>query len=161
MNAFAPLGLTDIVDFNTVLHWWRRTCTRQASLNGSRRELAAHDSVQDGNKGHRITPSWVGFTDEERLCVFLTLESRLLCLQRFYSVGDSAKNAFHSNPENTVFDAKRLIGRNFNDNEVQRDMKHWPFKVKASHGKPIIEVKHKGDSRDFVSYLFLILQESY
>ena len=44
----------------------------------------------------------------------------LLC-----SVGDSAKNAFHSNPENTVFDAKRLIGRKFDEPEVQRDMKHW------------------------------------
>lgn len=41
------------------------------------------------------------------------------------SVGDSAKNALHTNPQNTVFDAKRLIGRNYNDSEVQKDTKHW------------------------------------
>lgn len=68
---------------------------------GGRVEIIAND------QGHRITPSWVGFTDEERL------------------VGDSAKNAFHSNPENTVFDAKRLIGRKVDDPEVKRDQKHW------------------------------------
>lgn len=69
------------------------------------------------------------------------------------SVGDSAKNAFHSNPQNTVFDAKRLIGRKMDDPEVQRDMKHWPFKVKDVNGKPVISVKHKGEERDFVSCL--------
>lgn len=46
--------------------------------------------------------------------------TKLLC-----SIGDSAKNAFHSNPQNTVFDAKRLIGRKFDDPELQKDMKHW------------------------------------
>lgn len=69
------------------------------------------------------------------------------------SVGDSAKNAFHSNPENTVFDAKRLIGRKFDDNEVQRDMKHWPFKVTSKAGKPNVQVKYRGESREFVSIL--------
>ena len=49
----------------------------------------------------------------------------LLAHQESFSVGDSAKNAFHSNPENTVFDAKRLIGRKYDEPEVQRDMKHW------------------------------------
>ncbi|KAG2006028.1 heat shock protein [Coprinopsis cinerea AmutBmut pab1-1] len=88
-------------------------------------EIIAND------QGHRITPSWVSFTDEERL------------------VGDSAKNAFHSNPENTVFDAKRLIGRKLQDDEVQRDVKHWPFKVREKEGKPVISVKHKGETRDF------------
>ena len=48
-----------------------------------------------------------------------------MLLMGYCSVGDSAKNAFHSNPENTVFDAKRLIGRKYDDPEVQRDMKHW------------------------------------
>jgi molecular chaperone DnaK (HSP70) len=67
------------------------------------------------------------------------------------SVGDSAKNAFHSNPENTVFDAKRLIGRKMDDPEIVRDMKHWPFKVVEKNGKPAITVKHKGDFRHFVS----------
>lgn len=67
------------------------------------------------------------------------------------SVGDSAKNAYHSNPENTVFDAKRLIGRKVDDPDVKRDMKHWPFKVSEKSGKPAITVKHKGENRDFVS----------
>ncbi|KAF8341831.1 heat shock protein 70 family [Amanita rubescens] len=88
-------------------------------------EIIAND------QGNRITPSWVGFTDEERL------------------VGDSAKNAFHSNPENTVFDAKRLIGRRMDDDDIKKDMKHWPFKVIEKNGKPSIVVKHKGLDRNF------------
>lgn len=92
---------------------------------GGRVEIIAND------QGHRITPSWVGFSDDERL------------------VGDSAKNAFHSNPENTVFDAKRLIGRKFDDPEVARDQKHWPFKIINKGGKPSIQVKYRGETRDF------------
>ena len=69
-----------------------------------------------------------------------------------FSVGDSAKYAFHSNPENTVFDAKRLIGHKMDDQDISRDMKHWPFKVTEKNGKPSITVKHKGGDRDFVSY---------
>lgn len=92
---------------------------------GGRVEIIAND------QGHRITPSWVSFTDEERL------------------VGDSAKNAFHSNPQNTVFDAKRLIGRKMDENEVKRDMKHWPFTVADKGGKPSIQVSYKGEMRDF------------
>ncbi|KAI0717757.1 heat shock protein 70 [Cerioporus squamosus] len=92
---------------------------------GGRVEIIAND------QGHRITPSWVSFTDEERL------------------VGDSAKNAFHSNPENTVFDAKRLIGRKFDDPEIQRDQKHWPFKVTNKGGKPNVQVKYRGEIREF------------
>jgi heat shock protein 5 len=88
-------------------------------------EIIAND------QGHRITPSWVSFTDEERL------------------VGDAAKNAFHTNPENTVFDAKRLIGRKMDDPEILRDMKHWPFKVKENSGKPVINVKYKGEEKEF------------
>ena len=68
----------------------------------------------------------------------------------FYSVGDSAKNAFHSNPANTVFDAKRLIGRRMDDQDILRDMKHWPFKVVEKNGKPSISVKYRGGDRDFV-----------
>ncbi|KAI0077665.1 heat shock protein 70 [Panus rudis PR-1116 ss-1] len=94
---------------------------------GGRVEIIPND------QGHRITPSWVSFTDEERL------------------VGDAAKNAFHLNPTNTVFDAKRLIGRKFDDPEVQRDMKHWPFKVVKKGDRPVIQVKHKGEDREFVS----------
>jgi heat shock protein 5 len=66
-------------------------------------------------------------------------------------VGDAAKNAFHTNPENTVFDAKRLIGRKMEDPEILRDVKHWPFKVKERSGKPVIGVQHKGEEKEFVS----------
>ncbi|KZV96951.1 heat shock protein 70 [Exidia glandulosa HHB12029] len=92
---------------------------------GGRIEIIAND------QGHRITPSWVSFTEDERL------------------VGDAAKNAFHSNPRNTVFDAKRLIGRKFDDREVQADRKHWPFKLVANGDKPLIRVEHRNETRDF------------
>ncbi|EJU00625.1 heat shock protein 70 [Dacryopinax primogenitus] len=92
---------------------------------GGRVEIIAND------QGHRITPSWVSFSDEERL------------------VGDAAKNAFHTNPKNTVFDAKRLIGRRFDDPEVQKDMKHWPFDITNKGGKPVIQVQHKTELREF------------
>ncbi|KIJ32699.1 hypothetical protein M422DRAFT_783358 [Sphaerobolus stellatus SS14] len=82
-------------------------------------------------QGSRITPSWVSFTDTERL------------------IGDSAKNAFHSNPKNTVFDAKRLIGRSFKDSDVQQDIKHWPFKVTDKAGRPSINVHHHGELKEF------------
>ncbi|KAF8335910.1 heat shock protein 70 [Cantharellus anzutake] len=90
-----------------------------------------HVEIIANDQGHRITPSWVSFSEEERL------------------IGDSAKNAFHTNPENTVFDAKRLIGRNFDEAEVKRDMKHWPFNVIPKNGKPVIQVKHKHELREF------------
>ncbi|KZT57619.1 heat shock protein 70 [Calocera cornea HHB12733] len=92
---------------------------------GGRVEIIAND------QGNRITPSWVSFSDDERL------------------VGDAAKNAYSSNPKNTVFDAKRLIGRRFDDAEVQKDMKHWPFNIINKGGKPIIQVQHKGEAREF------------
>jgi len=83
-------------------------------------------------QGNRTTPSYVAFTDTERL------------------VGDAAKNQVAMNPENTVFDAKRLIGRKFNDPVVQADMKHWPFKVISKAGdKPYIQVKFKGEVKEF------------
>ncbi|KXS14374.1 hsp70-like protein [Gonapodya prolifera JEL478] len=81
--------------------------------------------------GHRITPSWVAFTDEERL------------------VGDAAKNQAPANPTNTIFDAKRLIGRNFDDKTVQQDLKHFPFKVVSKGNKPLITVKVKGEDKTF------------
>ncbi|KAJ7039203.1 heat shock protein 70 [Mycena alexandri] len=92
---------------------------------GGRVEIIAND------QGHRITPSWVSFAENERL------------------VGDSAKSAFHSNPTNTVFDAKRLIGRQMDDPALKRDIKHWPFQVKEKNGKPSITVKYQGENRDF------------
>ncbi|KAJ2068778.1 ATPase with role in protein import into the ER, partial [Coemansia sp. S155-1] len=84
-------------------------------------------------QGNRITPSWVAFTAEgERL------------------IGDAAKNQAPNNPENTIFDAKRLIGLRYDDKEVKRDMKHWPFKVVSKEGgKPNFRVDVKGEKRDF------------
>jgi len=88
-------------------------------------EIIAND------QGNRTTPSYVGFTDTERL------------------IGDGAKNQVAMNPSNTIFDAKRLIGRNYNDPTVQSDMKHWPFKVGNHGGKPKLEVEYKSDQKTF------------
>ena len=79
------------------------------------------------DQGNRTTPSYVAFTDTERL------------------IGDAAKNQTAKNPANTVFDAKRLIGRKFNESVVQKDIKLWPFKVESGpDDKPVISVKFKG-----------------
>eukprot|EP00658_Telonema_sp_P-2_P080090 TRINITY_DN78_c0_g1_i4.p1 TRINITY_DN78_c0_g1~~TRINITY_DN78_c0_g1_i4.p1 ORF type:complete len:649 (-),score=278.70 TRINITY_DN78_c0_g1_i4:171-2117(-) len=89
-------------------------------------EIIAND------QGNRTTPSYVAFTDTERL------------------IGDAAKNQVAMNPTNSVFDAKRLIGRKFQDPVVQSDMKHWPFKVIAKEGdKPHIQVQFKGEEKVF------------
>jgi len=93
-----------------------------------------NDSVEiiANDQGNRTTPSYVAFTDTERL------------------IGDAAKNQAARNPENTVFDAKRLIGRDINDTTVQADMKLWPFKVVAgSGGKPQIQVNYQGEEKKF------------
>jgi L1 cell adhesion molecule like protein len=83
-------------------------------------------------QGNRTTPSWVAFNDTERL------------------IGDAAKNQASANPKNTVFDAKRLIGRKFSDSTVKNDMKHWPFTVNAGpNDKPEIEVDFKGERKTF------------
>nr|XP_027202891.1 heat shock 70 kDa protein cognate 4-like [Dermatophagoides pteronyssinus] len=83
------------------------------------------------DQGNRTTPSYVAFTDNERL------------------VGDAAKNQAAQNPENTIFDAKRLIGRQFNDQAIQEDMKHWPFKVVNENNQAKIVVKYKGETKKF------------
>jgi heat shock protein 1/8 len=84
------------------------------------------------DQGNRTTPSYVGFTKSERL------------------VGDAAKNQVAKNPINTVFDAKRLIGRKFNDPIVQKDIKLWPFKVEAGpEDKPLIVVEYKNEIKKF------------
>jgi len=88
-------------------------------------EIIAND------QGNRTTPSYVAFTDTERL------------------IGDAAKNQVAMNPENTIFDAKRLIGRRFDDPSVQSDMKHWPFNVLNEGGKPKLEVEYKGERKKF------------
>merc|ERR1712142_159279 len=88
-------------------------------------EIIAND------QGNRTTPSYVAFTDTERL------------------IGDAAKNQVAMNPVNTVFDAKRLIGRKFEDPIVQADMKHWPFEVISDGGKPKLGVEFKGEKKTF------------
>ncbi|XP_063608926.1 heat shock cognate 70 kDa protein [Penaeus indicus] len=88
-------------------------------------EIIAND------QGNRTTPSYVAFTDTERL------------------IGDAAKNQVAMNPNNTVFDAKRLIGRKFEDHTVQSDMKHWPFTIINESTKPKIQVEYKGDKKTF------------
>ena len=65
-------------------------------------------------------------------------------------VGDAAKNAYHTNPKNTVFDAKRLIGRRFDDSDVKKDMKHFPFNVIDKGGRPQVQVEHRGEKKTFV-----------
>jgi len=88
-------------------------------------EIIAND------QGNRTTPSYVAFTDTERL------------------IGDAAKNQCAMNPTNTIFDAKRLIGRKFNDPVVQSDMKHWPFGLVDDKGTPKLQVKYKGEQKTF------------
>nr|ADJ96611.1 heat shock protein 68 [Oxycera pardalina] len=88
-------------------------------------EIIAND------QGNRTTPSYVAFTDSERL------------------IGDAAKNQVAMNPKNSVFDAKRLIGRKFEDPKIQDDIKHWPFKVVSDGGKPKIVVEFKGEIKKF------------
>ena len=87
--------------------WWK----------DNRCEIIAND------QGNRTTPSYVAFTDEERL------------------IGDSAKNQASMNPENTVYDAKRLIGRKFDDAAVQNDIKTFSYSVVSQENKPVIKVQ--------------------
>ena len=90
-------------------------------------EIIAND------QGNRTTPSYVGFTDDERL------------------IGDGAKNQASMNPKNTVYDAKRLLGRKFDDSHVTADVKHWTFDVKNDgNNKPKIEVEFKGEKKQFL-----------
>lgn len=88
-------------------------------------EIIAND------QGNRTTPSYVAFTDTERL------------------IGDGAKSQVAMNATNSVFDAKRLIGRKFDDISVQSDMKHWPFQVINVGNKPMIQVEFKGEIKKF------------
>jgi len=88
-------------------------------------EIIAND------QGNRTTPSYVAFTDTERL------------------IGDAAKNQVAMNPENTIFDAKRLIGRKYDDASVRADAKHWPFDIISDGGKPKLKVNYKGEEKTF------------
>jgi heat shock protein 1/8 len=88
-------------------------------------EIIAND------QGNRTTPSYVAFTDTERL------------------IGDAAKNQVGANPENTIFDAKRLMGRKYNDEIVSNDIKLWPFTVMNDGGKPKFQVKYMDEVKTF------------
>ena len=90
---------------------------------GGRVEIIAND------QGNRTTPSFVSFTSEERL------------------IGDAAKSMASSNPKNTVYDAKRLIGRNYNDKHMQEEMKHFSYNVVDKNNKPVIEVEYKNETK--------------
>tara|TARA_B100001094_G_scaffold198819_1_gene192908 strand:- start:2460 stop:4466 length:2007 start_codon:yes stop_codon:yes gene_type:complete len=90
-----------------------------------RTEIIAND------QGNRTTPSFVAFTESERL------------------IGDAAKNQAAANPSNTVYDAKRLLGRDFKSDEVQKEIKTFPFEVKEKAGKPIIKVDYLNEKKEF------------
>lgn len=90
-----------------------------------------HVEIIANDQGHRTTPSYVSFTDQERL------------------IGDAAKSASSSNYKNTIFDAKRLIGQNFKDKNVQDDMKLLPYDVIDVNGKPNVKVMFKGEEKVF------------
>ncbi|KAF8968593.1 70 kDa heat shock protein 1 [Flammula alnicola] len=94
-----------------------------AVWQNDRVEIIANDH------GNKTTPSYVSFSDKGRL------------------IGDAAKNGVARNPANTVFNAKRLIGRKFDDPEVQSDIKHYPFKVFNKGGKPYIEVEYQREKK--------------
>jgi len=87
-------------------------------------EIIAND------QGNRTTPSYVSFTENERL------------------IGDGAKNAAASNPTNTLYDAKRMIGRNFSDSKLQDDMKHFSFSVVDRNDKPKMKVNYQGQDKE-------------
>lgn len=86
-------------------------------------------TVIANDQGNRTTPSYVAFTENERL------------------IGESAKNQAAMNPKNTIFDAKRLIGREFTDHHVKSDMEHWPFHVIEHNKKPCIRVDIPGQEK--------------
>ena len=95
--------------------------------------IMKHGSVEiiANDQGNRTTPSYVAFTDTERL------------------IGEAAKNQAAMNPTNTIFDAKRLIGRSADDPAVQSDQKTWPFRVRDADSKPLIEVEYMGAPKTF------------
>jgi len=117
---------------------WARECKRVAvgidlgttyscvgTFQHGKVEIIAND------QGNRTTPSYVAFTDTERL------------------IGDAAKNQVAMNPNNTIFDAKRLIGRKFNESTVQSDRKHWPFQVVEQNGLPRLRVEYQSEEKTF------------
>ena len=99
-----------------------------AIFQNDRVEIIAND------QGNRTTPSYVSFDNNERY------------------IGDGAKNLSSKNPKNTVFDAKRLIGRKFDDPCVQHDLKNFPFKIEGDkNGSCSIKVSYEGEEKSFVT----------
>ncbi|KAF4993359.1 hypothetical protein FGRMN_6533, partial [Fusarium graminum] len=96
-----------------------------AIYEGTNVEIIANE------QGSFTTPSFVSFTEKERL------------------IGEAAKNNAAMNPRNTVFDAKRLIGRRFDDPTVKKDIESWPFKIVDDNGSPKIEVEYLGENKQF------------
>ncbi|OCK92814.1 heat shock protein-like protein [Cenococcum geophilum 1.58] len=96
-----------------------------ANYEGTNVEIIANE------QGSFTTPSFVSFTSEERL------------------IGEAAKNQAAMNPENTVFDVKRLIGRRFDDETVKKDIESWPFKVADQGGSPMVQVEYLGETKTF------------
>jgi L1 cell adhesion molecule like protein len=96
-----------------------------ANYEGTNVEIIANE------QGSFTTPSFVSFTSEERL------------------IGEAAKNQAAMNPENTVFDVKRLIGRRFDDETVKKDIQSWPFKVVAAGDSPMVQVEYLGETKQF------------
>ena len=94
-----------------------------AVMKNGKTEILANE------QGNRITPSYVAFTQDERL------------------IGDAAKNQAASNPHNTIFDIKRLIGLKYDDKSIQRDLKHLPYKIVNQKGKPVVEVSLNGEDK--------------
>eukprot|EP00903_Cladosiphon_okamuranus_P008886 g8508.t1 len=114
-----PMGTVIGIDLGT-------TYSCVGVFKGGRVEIIAND------QGNRITPSYVSWdSNGERL------------------IGDAAKNQATINPETTVFDVKRLIGRSFNDKSVQADMKLFPFKIVNKDSKPQVQVDVKGSKKTF------------
>ena len=110
----AAIGI-DLGTTYSCVGWWK----------DNRCEIIAND------QGNRTTPSYVAFTDTERL------------------IGDSAKNQASMNPENTVYDAKRLIGRKFDDPVIQNDIRNFPFDIISDDNKPKIKVNYKGEEKTY------------
>ena len=96
-----------------------------AVMQNGRVEVIAND------QGNRTTASWVAFTDNERL------------------IGDAAKNQFSSNSKNTIYDAKRLIGRKFNDKETQNDIKQMPVHIFEKNDRIVYKVQYKEEEKEF------------
>ncbi|GMC43723.1 unnamed protein product [Saccharomyces cerevisiae] len=119
-------GADDVENYGTVIGIdLGTTYSCVAVMKNGKTEILANE------QGNRITPSYVAFTDDERL------------------IGDAAKNQVAANPQNTIFDVKRLIGLKYNDRSVQKDIKHLPFNVVNKDGKPAVEVSVKGEKKVF------------